>query len=91
MFDLFNEHFYECELNPPGHYCIAGRRAWGLWLVQYQRDMELHRRTVYREINLCAEYLNRPNLIGAGNRFQFIDNHYHGTGLLPREYRKMIK
>ena len=46
MFDLFNEHFYEGELSPPGHHCIAGRRARGLWLVQYQRDMERQRREV---------------------------------------------
>ena len=90
MFDLFNEHFYEGELNHPAITVSpdGGRGAYGwcslneIWNASGEK---------YREINLCVEYLDRPNLIGAGNRFQFIDNHYHGTGLLPREYRKLIK
>ena len=45
MFDLFNEHFTR-RVEPPGHHCIAGRRARGLWLVQYQRDMERQRREI---------------------------------------------
>lgn len=42
MFDLFNKHFYE-GAEPPGHHCITRRRARGVWLVQYQRDMERQR------------------------------------------------
>ena len=36
MFDLFNEHFYEGELNRPAITVSPGRRARGVWLVQYQ-------------------------------------------------------
>ena len=46
MFDLFNEYFYEGELNRPAITVSpdGGRGAYGWW--QYQRDMERQRREV---------------------------------------------
>lgn len=59
MFDLFNEHFYEGELNHPAITVSpdGGRGAYGwcsineIWNASGEK---------YREINLCAEYLDRP-------------------------------
>ena len=59
MFDLFNEHFYEGELNRPAITVSpdGGRGAYGwcsineIWNASGEK---------YREINLCAEYLDRP-------------------------------
>ncbi len=59
MFDLFNEHFYESELNRPAITVSpdGGRGAYGwcsineIWNASGEK---------YREINLCAEYLDRP-------------------------------
>ena len=60
MFDLFNEHFYEGELNRPAITVSpdGGRGAYGwcsineLWSASGEK---------YREINLCAEYLTGPS------------------------------
>ena len=59
MFDLFNKHFYHEELTRPaitvspdsGH----GTYGWCSIHEIWNADNEL-----YREINLCAEYLDRP-------------------------------
>ena len=59
MFDLFNEHFYEGELSRPAMTVSpdGGRGAYGwcsineIWNASGEK---------YREINLCAEYLDRP-------------------------------
>ena len=58
MFDLFNEHFYEGELSHPAITVSpdGGRGAYGwcsineIWNASGEK---------YREINLCAEYLDR--------------------------------
>lgn len=42
MFDLFKA-FLRGRAKPPGHHCITRRRARGVWLVQYQQDMERQR------------------------------------------------
>ncbi len=59
MFDLFNEHFYNMELTRPAITVSpdGGRGAYGwcsiheIWNASGEK---------YREINLCAEYLDRP-------------------------------
>ena len=59
MFDLFNEHFYDNELTRPAFTVSpdGGREANGwcsineIWNASGEK---------YREINLCAEYLDRP-------------------------------
>ena len=59
MFDLFNEHFYDNELTRPAITVSpdGGRGAYGwcsiheIWNASGEK---------YREINLCAEYLDRP-------------------------------
>lgn len=59
MFDLFNEHFYHGELTHPVITVSpdGGRGAYGWCSIQeiWNADSEK-----YREINLCAEYLDRP-------------------------------
>ncbi len=59
MFDLFNQHFYNGELIRPAITVSpdGGRGAYG-WCSVYeiwQANEEAH-----REINICAEYINRP-------------------------------
>ena len=59
MFDLFNNHFYAGELARPAITVSpdGGRGAYG-WCTVYeiwQADGQ-----AYREINICAEYINRP-------------------------------
>ena len=59
MFDLLNEHFYQNELIRPAITVSSdnGRGAYG-WCSIYeiwQGDGEAH-----REINITAEYINRP-------------------------------
>ena len=59
MFDLFNAHFYNNELTRPAITVSpdGGRGAYGwcsiheIWNANEEK---------YREINLCAEYLDRP-------------------------------
>ena len=59
MFDLFNGHFYDNELTRPAITVSpdGGRGAYGwcsineIWNAGGEK---------YREINLCAEYLDRP-------------------------------
>ena len=59
MFDLLGEHFYENELTRPAIPVSpdGGRGAYGwcsiheIWNASGEK---------YREINLCAEYLDRP-------------------------------
>ena len=59
MFDLFIEHFYEGELSRPAITVSpdGGRGAYGwcsineIWNASGEK---------YREITLCAEYLDRP-------------------------------
>ena len=59
MFDLFNKHFYNSELTRPAITVSpdGGRGAYGwcsiheIWNASGEK---------YREINLCAEYLDRP-------------------------------
>lgn len=59
MFELFNEHFYNNELTRPAITVSpdGGRRAYGWCSIHeiWKADNEL-----YREINLCAEYHDRP-------------------------------
>lgn len=59
MFDLFNEHFYNMELTRPAITVSpdGGRGAYGWCSIHeiWNADEEK-----YREINLCAEYLDRP-------------------------------
>ena len=59
MFDLFNEHFYNKELTRPAITVSpdGGRGAYGWCSIHeiWNADEEK-----YREINLCAEYLDRP-------------------------------
>lgn len=59
LFDLFNAHFYNGELTRPAITVSpdGGRGAYGWCSVQevWKADNEMH-----REINLCAEYLDRP-------------------------------
>ena len=58
MFNLFNEHFYEGELNRPAITVSpdGGRGAYGwcsineIWNASGEK---------YREINLCAKYLDQ--------------------------------
>jgi len=59
MFDLFNQHFYSNKLtrtaitvSPDG-----GRGAYGWCSIHEIWNAE---NELYREINLCAEYLDRP-------------------------------
>ena len=59
MFDLFNKHFFLGELTRPAITVSpdGGRSAYGWCSIHeiWNADNEL-----YREINLCAEYLDRP-------------------------------
>lgn len=59
MFDLFNEHFYNKELTRPAITVSSdgGCGAYGWCSIHeiWNADEEK-----YREINLCAEYLDRP-------------------------------
>ncbi len=59
MFDLFNKHFYHEELTRPAITVSpdSGRGTYGWCSIHeiWNADNEL-----YREINLCAEYLDRP-------------------------------
>lgn len=59
MFDLFNEHFYHDELTRPAITVSpdGGRGAYGWCSIQKIWNAEGEK---YREINLCAEYLDRP-------------------------------
>ncbi len=59
MFDLFNQHFYQGELTRPAITVSSdgGHGAYG-WCTIYevwQNGGEAH-----REINICAEYIDRP-------------------------------
>ena len=59
MFDLFNHHFYNDELTRPAITVSpdGGRGAYGWFSVYeiWQASGE-----AYREINICAEYIDRP-------------------------------
>lgn len=59
LFDLFNHHFYNGELTRPAITVSpdGGRGAYGWCSVQevWKTEQEM-----YREINICAEYLDRP-------------------------------
>lgn len=59
MFDLFNQHFYNSELARPAITVSpdGGRGTYGWCTVQEVWDTMGE---MYREINLCAEYLDRP-------------------------------
>lgn len=59
LFDLFNQHFYDGELARPAITVSpdGGRGAYGWCSVQEVWKTE---REMYREINICAEYLDRP-------------------------------
>ena len=59
MFDLFNDHFYACELARPAITVSpdGGRGAYG-WCTVY--EIWQANGQAYREINICAEYINRP-------------------------------
>ena len=58
-FDLFNKHFYHGELTRPAITVSpdGGRGAYGWCSIHEIRNAD---NELYREINLCAEYLNRP-------------------------------
>lgn len=59
MFEAFNEHFYSGELATPAItvHPDGGRGAYGWASVQEIWSAEDGQ---YRELNICAEYLNRP-------------------------------
>ena len=59
MFDLFNEHFYQNELTRPAITVSpdGGRGAYGWCSINQIWNANGEG---YREINLCAEYLDRP-------------------------------
>lgn len=59
MFDLFNHHFYNGELTRPGITVSpdGGRGAYG-WCSVY--EIWQASGEAYREINICAEYIDRP-------------------------------
>ena len=59
LFDLFNEHFYSGELTRPAITISpdGGRDAYGWCSVD---EIWKTGEVMYREINLCAEYLDRP-------------------------------
>lgn len=59
LFDLFNQHFYGEELTRPAITVSpdGGRGAYGWCSVQ---EVWKTGREMYREINICAEYLDRP-------------------------------
>lgn len=59
MFDLFNDHFYAGELARPAITVSpdGGRGAYG-WCTVY--EIWQANGQAYREINICAEYINRP-------------------------------
>lgn len=59
MFDLFNKHFYDGELPRPAITVSpdGGRGAYG-WCTLHEIWSASGEK--YREINLCAEYLDRP-------------------------------
>lgn len=59
MFDLFNEHFYGATLTRPAITVSpdGGRGAYG-WCSVY--EIWKGNSEAYREINICAEYINRP-------------------------------
>lgn len=59
MFDLFNEHFYNKELTRPAITVSpdGGRGAYGWCSIHEIWNADNKK---YREINLCAEYLDRP-------------------------------
>ena len=60
MFDLFNAHFYDGELARPAITVSpdGGRGAYG-WCSVY--EIWQANGAAYREINICAEYINRPS------------------------------
>lgn len=59
MFDLFNQHFYNGELIRPAITVSpdGGRGAYG-WCSVY--EIWNNENEAYREINICAEYIDRP-------------------------------
>ena len=59
MFDLFNNHFYNDELTRPAITVSpdGGRGAYG-WCSVY--EVWQTSGAAYREINICAEYIDRP-------------------------------
>ena len=59
MFDLFNHHFYKDELARPAITVSpdGGRGAYG-WCSVY--EIWQASGEAYREINICAEYIDRP-------------------------------
>ena len=59
MFDLFNHHFYNGELTRPAITVSpdGGRGAYG-WCSVY--EIWQASGEAYREINICAEYIDRP-------------------------------
>ena len=59
MFDLFNNHFYAGEMTRPAITVSpdGGRGAYG-WCTVY--EIWQANGQAYREINICAEYINRP-------------------------------
>ena len=59
MFDLFNQHFYNGEMIRPAITVSpdGGRGAYG-WCTVY--EIWQASGEAYREINICAEYIDRP-------------------------------
>ena len=59
MFDLFNQRFYNGELTRPAITVSpdSGRGAYG-WCSVY--EIWNSENEAYREINICAEYIDRP-------------------------------
>ncbi len=59
LFDLFNQHFYNGEMIRPAITVSpdSGRGAYG-WCSVY--EIWNSENKAYREINICAEYIDRP-------------------------------
>ncbi len=59
IFDLFNKYFYNNELTRPAITVSpdGGRGTYGWCSINEIRNTN---NELYREINLCAEYLDRP-------------------------------
>ena len=80
MFALFNAHFYASELARPAITVSpdGGRGAYG-WCTVY--EIWQANGQEYREINICAEYINRPISDVAAtmlHEMAHLYNHTHG-------------
>ena len=85
MFDLFNDHFYGGEMIRPAITVSpdGGRGAYG-WCTVY--EIWQANGEAYREINICAEYINRPISDVAATMLHEMAHLYNLThGILPQQ------